>query len=688
MANDYSDDSDYERKKKKKSKKVKKEKKKQNLTDEEMDYDEEIKEEPDSGISVKVEAGSDWEKPKKKTPTKTKTPSKTKKERRPKVEPSSPTTQGNKRKSQNGSAKVKAEPKLKKPKKEEAEQWEWWKESPEERLKREEAGIKWQTLDHKGPFFPDDYEPLPSNVRMSYDGKPYALAPASEEVMTFYAAMLNTDYVTDAAKSTLFSANFFKDWRETMTDAERKHIKKLEKCNFRPVLDHIEMLREVRKNRSKEEKLEEKEKNAKIAETYGFCLWDGHKEKIGNFRLEPPGLFRGRGEHPKMGRLKQRIKASDIIVNCSKNGEAPKPPPGQKWKEVRHDNKVTWLACWIENVQGGYKYTMLGANSRIKGEKDWMKYEKARELKKHISKIRKDYERDLESKLMFERQRAVSLFFIDRLALRAGNEKDTDEAADTVGCCSLRVEHVKVHKNHLIDGEKNDFVVEFDFLGKDSMRYHNFLPVSKRVYKNIKIFMENKNGTDDLFDRLDTSKLNKHLQNLMEGLTAKVFRTYNASITLQKQLNENTKLSRSIAEQVLTYNQANRAVAILCNHRKTASKNFDDQMGRMDEKLNKKRQAIEDKDAELDGASKKEREKLQTQLNRLKDQLTKLECARQDKDENKEIALGTSKLNYLDPRITIGWCKKYDVPIEKVYNKTQRDKFAWAIAMADEEFQF
>ena len=28
-------------------------------------------------------------------------------------------------------------------------------------------------------------------------------------------------------------------------------------------------------------------------------------------------------------------------------------------------------------------------------------------------------------------------------------------------------------------------------------------------------------------------------------------------------------------------------------------------MGRMDEKLNKKRQAIEDKEAELDGASKK-----------------------------------------------------------------------------------
>ena len=57
--------------------------------------------------------------------------------------------------------------------------------------------------------------------------------------------------------------------------------------------------------------------------------------------------------------------------------------------------------------------------------------------------------------------------------------------------------------------------------------------------------MENKNGSDDLFDRLDTSKLNKHLQSLMEGLTAKVFRTYNASITLQQQLNQTTENDRS-----------------------------------------------------------------------------------------------------------------------------------------------
>lgn len=91
-----------------------------------------------------------------------------------------------------------------------------------------------------------------------------------------------------------------------------------------------------------------------------------------------------------------------------------------------------------------------------------------------------------------------------------------------------------------------------------------------QVFKNLQLFLENKQPGDDLFDRLNvrirkyqpakvqtretvnifgccslspspllqTSILNKHLQELMDGLTAKVFRTYNASITLQQQLKE------------------------------------------------------------------------------------------------------------------------------------------------------
>lgn len=64
-----------------------------------------------------------------------------------------------------------------------------------------------------------------------------------------------------------------------------------------------------------------------------------------------------------------------------------------------------------------------------------------------------------------------------KLALRAGNEKEEGETADTVGCCSLRVEHVTLHEQ--LDG--SEFVVEFDFLGKDSIRYYNKVPIIKKV---------------------------------------------------------------------------------------------------------------------------------------------------------------------------------------------------------------
>ena len=42
---------------------------------------------------------------------------------------------------------------------------------------------------------------------------------------------------------------------------------------------------------------------------YTHCFLDGRKEKVGNFRVEPPGLFRGRGDHPKKGALK--VTSSD-----------------------------------------------------------------------------------------------------------------------------------------------------------------------------------------------------------------------------------------------------------------------------------------------------------------------------------------------------------------------------------------
>ncbi|KAK5617539.1 hypothetical protein CRENBAI_004229 [Crenichthys baileyi] len=71
----------------------------------------------------------------------------------------------------------------------------------------------------------------------------------------------------------------------------------------------------------------------------------------------------------------------------------------------------------------------------------------------------------------------------------------------------------------------------------------------------------------------------------MSGLTAKVFRTYNASITLQQQLKELTNKSDNVAGKLLSYNRANRAVAILCNHQRAPPKTFEQSMANLQAKI-------------------------------------------------------------------------------------------------------
>lgn len=68
-------------------------------------------------------------------------------------------------------------------------------------------------------------------------------------------------------------------------------------------------------------------------------------------------------------------KKENLLLTCfsslllgyfHRDAKVPSPPPGHKWKEVRHDNKVTWLVSWTENIQGSIKYIMLNPSSRIK----------------------------------------------------------------------------------------------------------------------------------------------------------------------------------------------------------------------------------------------------------------------------------------------------------------------------------
>ncbi|KAL2165246.1 hypothetical protein VTH06DRAFT_542 [Thermothelomyces fergusii] len=660
---------------------------------------------------------------------------------------------------------VKEEPKEEESKEnsegEEEEEYRWW-----DQPQKEDDTIKWTTLEHNGVLFPPPYEPLPGHVKLYYDGKPVNLHVDAEEVATFFGSMLHS---TQNVENPVFQKNFFNDFKDILSktggakdmDGNPVEITEFKKLDFTKIYEHFKSISDAKKARPAAEKKAEKAAKEKLEAPYMYCKWDGRKEKVGNFRVEPPGLFRGRGEHPKTGTVKKRVMPEQVTINIGKDAKVPDPPPGHKWKAVQHDNKATWLAMWQENVNGNYKYVMLAANSAIKGQADYKKFEKARELKKHIDRIRADYTRELKSEVMADRQRATAMYLIDRFALRAGNEKDTENEAETVGCCSLKYEHVTL---------KEPNIVIFDFLGKDSIRFYNEFTVDRQVFKNLKMFKKPpKVEGDDIFDRLTTSQLNKHLSSYMPGLTAKVFRTYNASYTMS-QLLKNLKVEdRTMAEKIKLYNDCNREVAILCNHKRTVGASHEAQMEKLgdrikglkyqrwrtkmmmldlDSKLKKKKgpeyfeldsdldqawieshqqflakelqEKIEKKFAkdnekleadgkpklpekelkerlkavsELEAKFKKENktnkveaegkgvtvEKLIANVEKLSERIRTLELQSADREGNKEVALGTSKINYIDPRLTVAFSNRFNVPIEKFFSKTLRDKFNWAI---------
>ena len=405
-------------------------------------------------------------------------------------------------KTKSASTPAKKEPKGKPIKREETEQdqeaedeeeeYRWWEDPT-----KGDGTTKWTTLEHAGVVFPPPYEPLPRNVRMRYDGKPVTMAPEAEEIAGFFGAMLNS---THNVENPTFQKNFFNDFQDKLKETggakdregNKVAIKDFSKCDFQPIFDYYDAQRTEKKALSAAEKKKLKAEKDAAEALYMYCMWDGRKQKVGNFRVEPPGLFRGRGEHPKTGKVKGRVVPEQITINIGKEATVPVPPEGHRWKEIKHDQEGTWLAMWQENINGAYKYVMLAANSDVKGQSDYKKFEKARELKKHIDRIRKDYTKEMKDELMANRQRATAVYLIDKFALRAGNEKGEDEA-DTVGCCSLKIEHVTL---------KPPNIVIFDFLGKDSIRFYDEVEVDPQVFKNLKIFKRDKGEQDELFDRL------------------------------------------------------------------------------------------------------------------------------------------------------------------------------------------
>lgn len=402
----------------------------------------------------------------------------------------------------------------------------WWNASDPPK------GCQWVKMEHAGVSFPEPY--TPHGIKMRYDGAEVDLTPLEEEAATFFAAMDPEGmHLGNPKTAPIFIKNFFADFRAVL--GKNHVIKDFKKCDFEPIREYLNQQKLIKKAITDEERKLNKDSRNEVMFKFGYSLVDDHLEKVGNYNMEPPGAFRGRGEHPKMGKLKQRVAPEQVMINLSECAPVPKcNVPGHAWGDLRHDPTVQWLCQWKENINNQVKYMQLAAQSSFKGKSDRSKYNKAAKLCGNIDKIRADYKKNLKSKSLETRQIATAMWVIDRLALRVGGEKDTDEEADTVGCCSLRVEHLKFDPNN--EGADNK-EIELEFLGKDSMLFKQTIDfgsalytenngMGEQVYENFKLFCKKKKKGDDVFSDLTPTILNAHLKGIMEGLTAKVFRTY------------------------------------------------------------------------------------------------------------------------------------------------------------------
>lgn len=541
---------------------------------------------------------------------------------------------------------------------------------------------KWQSLEHKGVAFPPEYQPR--GIVVTIKGEKLALSRDQEELIYAWAKKKDTHYVQDP----VFQANFMGDLKRLLPEKFKNiTINDIDFSAAYKLADEEKRMKESDKERYKSLPKEEKKKisQAKKAErerlkaTYGKAMVDGVEVDIANWLVEPPGLFMGRGQHPMRGRWKPRVRPEDVTLNLGENA----PVPEGNWKAVVHDHSSTWLATWMENLTDKRKYVWLHDSAALRQENDRAKYDKAQKLAQQFDKVQKEVIRKM---MKGSDKTATVAYLIFKLAMRVGDEKDPDEA-DTVGASTLRVEHIKFPQ---ANGKQ---MVEFNFLGKDSVPWQKTLEVNsddtKALYENLKKFMQGKKPADQIFDGINSRKVNAFLQMIMPGLTAKVFRTCIATKVVQEALsNPPVKVDKSSSESQKVYvaRMANLKAAITCNHKKgvdTKNPAAKKAIEKFEESVASKKQAINNLKQEIAAGNWK----TELQEKRLKERLEKMEVQLKLQQETRDYNIGTSLRNYIDPRVMKAWLNYVELDWTRVYTATLQRKFKWIEGYKDKNFR-
>ncbi|HJJ22993.1 MAG TPA: DNA topoisomerase I [Nitrosopumilus sp.] len=541
--------------------------------------------------------------------------------------------------------------------------------------------MKWKTLQHNGILFPPAYEA--QGIKIKIKGESVNLDLNQEEMIYQWAKKKDTPYAQDK----VFQKNFTTDFAKTL-DSKFKKIS-YEDIDFSNAHKIVDKEKDLKEMMTKEEKkslaTKRKELREKLKTKYGIAIMDGKEVEVGNYMAEPSGIFIGRGEHPIRGKWKPRVTAKDVTLNLGKEAKVPEG----KWSKIIHDKDSMWLASWMDFLTQKRKYVWLADTAGLKQDRDKEKYEKAVKLANEIDKIKDRIVKDMKSKEAKISRIATACYLIYRTAMRVGDEKDPDEA-DTVGATTLRKEHIKITDN----------AIEFDFLGKDSVRWQETVIAEgydKQFQENLKKLVEKKKPKDEIFDNITSRHVNAYYSSIVNGLTAKVFRTYLATTVVKNYLLKHDNIKgKTVNEKLYHAKLANLESAKMCNHKRTIPKTFE-------QALEKKRDTL--KKAEKDHPSKKTQktlikvessepktetqkkskekriktlnEQIKKQKEKHKERVEKLKLQIDLTEKTRDYNLGTSLRNYIDPRVVKSWTDEVGVEWEKLYTSALQKKFLW-----------
>ena len=548
--------------------------------------------------------------------------------------------------------------------------------------------MKWKTLQHNGILFPPEYESV--GIKIKINGQNVDLTLDQEEMIYQWAKKKDAPkpgttekYVEDP----IFQKNFVSDFAKTF-NGKFSGIKYTD-IDFTQPYKLVDKEKETKELMTKEEKKALAAKRKKIREelkiSYGKAIIDAKEVDIANYMAEPPGIFMGRGEHPMRGRYKPRVTAKDVTLNLGKGAKVPEG----KWGKIVHDKDSMWIASWMDVLTQKRKYVWLADTAGIKQERDQAKYDKAKKLAREIENVKAQISKDMQNKDPKTRRISTACYLIYRTAMRVGDEKDPDEA-DTVGATTLRKEHVKLSGN----------TIEFDFLGKDSVRWKETIPAEgqdKQFHDNLKELVSNKKNDQEIFDGITSRHVNSYYSTIVNGLTAKVFRTYLASSVVSKYLRNHDNIkSESNMKKLFHAKLANLNAAKMCNHKRTIPKNFDQTLQKKKDTLHniekakpwkkseeslKKTQNKITKTEKQKEMQKKQIKKIKTVIKKKKanhvERIEKLQLQIDLTQKTRDYNLGTSLRNYIDPRIFKTWTDEIGAEWEKLYTSALQKKFLW-----------